>query len=293
MTQETRIGLLVGLMFIIAFGLILAELTGDAFDSPSSNNGEQDNYLWDPVAQVAPARVNPEPIELPSERLSRPPQQTVETLAAAEQAPSDEGDETLATAELELPAGIGEPLAPHAAVKPPQSLEPIAAAIKDSRGPPKRYYTVRTNDTLIKIARKVYGRGGGRYYKRIYRANTNILEDESVVYAGQNLLIPPLRGRSGKSNGVRSASPARYEQMDLTQLREHFSAHSADSAIKSPQALRQVVYIVREGDTLTSIASRTLNDGGRSGVAKMFQANRDKLQSPDELLVGMTLRIPK
>ncbi len=226
MTQETRIGLLVGLMFIIAFGLILAELTGDAFDLPSSNNGEQDNYLWDPVAQVVPARVNPEPIELPSEQLSRPPQQTVETLAAAEQAPSDEGDETLATAELELPAGIGEPLAPQAATKPPQSLEPIAAAIKDSRGPPKRYYTVRTNDTLIRIARRVYGRGGGRYYRRIYRANTNILEDESVVYVGQNLLIPPLRGRSGKSNGGRFASPARYEQMDLTQLREHFSVDS-------------------------------------------------------------------
>jgi nucleoid-associated protein YgaU len=49
-------------------------------------------------------------------------------------------------------------------------------------------------------------------------------------------------------------------------------------------------HIVKPGDTLSSIAARTL--GSRAKWSAIFEANRDKLASPDALEVGMELVIP-
>ncbi|MEW4490722.1 LysM peptidoglycan-binding domain-containing protein [Thalassoglobus sp. JC818] len=49
-------------------------------------------------------------------------------------------------------------------------------------------------------------------------------------------------------------------------------------------------YVVRPGDTLSGIAHRTL--GQASLFQKIFESNRDVLDSPDDLRPGLTLRIP-
>ncbi|WP_197441329.1 LysM peptidoglycan-binding domain-containing protein [Thalassoglobus neptunius] len=53
----------------------------------------------------------------------------------------------------------------------------------------------------------------------------------------------------------------------------------------------QPTYIVRPGDTLSGIAHRTL--GQASLFRKIFESNRDVLESPDDLRPGLTLRIPQ
>jgi len=50
-------------------------------------------------------------------------------------------------------------------------------------------------------------------------------------------------------------------------------------------------YVVRDGDTLSSIAKRML--GNESKWDDIFQANRRTLRDPDDLTVGMELTIPK
>ncbi|MFP4351594.1 MAG: LysM peptidoglycan-binding domain-containing protein [Puniceicoccaceae bacterium] len=53
---------------------------------------------------------------------------------------------------------------------------------------------------------------------------------------------------------------------------------------------RPAVYVVRPGDTLSSISRTVLGDSSR--WEEVFQANRDLLRSPNDLRVGQELRVP-
>ena len=48
--------------------------------------------------------------------------------------------------------------------------------------------------------------------------------------------------------------------------------------------------LVAEGDTLIAIARNVLKDESR--YLEIFELNRDKLESPDELIPGTELRLP-
>ena len=52
-----------------------------------------------------------------------------------------------------------------------------------------RYYTVKSGDTLSKIAKEHYGDANA--YMRIFEANTPMLKHPDKIYPGQNLRIPP------------------------------------------------------------------------------------------------------
>lgn len=49
-------------------------------------------------------------------------------------------------------------------------------------------YTVVSNDTLWKIATKLYG--DGSRWKEIYKANTSIISNPDIIITGMNLVIP-------------------------------------------------------------------------------------------------------
>ena len=49
-------------------------------------------------------------------------------------------------------------------------------------------YEVKKGDSLSKIAKQHYG--DAKAWKRIYEANTDILEDPDKIYPGQKLKIP-------------------------------------------------------------------------------------------------------
>jgi len=50
-------------------------------------------------------------------------------------------------------------------------------------------------------------------------------------------------------------------------------------------------HVVQKGETLSGIAARYL--GSSSKFRKIYEANRDRLKSPDDLKVGMTIIIPQ
>jgi nucleoid-associated protein YgaU len=60
---------------------------------------------------------------------------------------------------------------------------------------------------------------------------------------------------------------------------------TADINVKSGE-----VYTVKSGDTLSQIAQRFYGD--TKAYQKIFEANRDKLTSPDRIQVGQELRLP-
>jgi nucleoid-associated protein YgaU len=64
----------------------------------------------------------------------------------------------------------------------------------------------------------------------------------------------------------------------------------APAAAPEPAAPAEQSYTVQDGDTLWAIAERYYGDG--SQYTRIFDANRDQLDSPDVIQAGQTLRIP-
>jgi nucleoid-associated protein YgaU len=54
--------------------------------------------------------------------------------------------------------------------------------------PEAKFYTVKSGDTLSKIAREYYGDAGR--YPEIFEANKPMLKDPDKIYPGQVLRVP-------------------------------------------------------------------------------------------------------
>lgn len=59
----------------------------------------------------------------------------------------------------------------------------------------------------------------------------------------------------------------------------------------TPGSGHDTTYTVQKGDTLSHIAQRQY--GKASEYKRIFEANRDQLNNPDQIREGMTLRIPR
>jgi nucleoid-associated protein YgaU len=306
MTRETRIGLLVGLGFIVMFGLVLTELTGTGKPSPLPSNLKDDTAFLakvTPASDVSPAVINP--LGSPP-RLGPPtPSGGTPLTASSPQSPSPseppEEPQVVAvvqrTADAPLPAAstpqppVAAGLPEQAKITPAADVSPVAAAA------PARTYTVQPKDSLIKIARKMYGADQENEYQRIFEANKDKIKDPAVLTAGQELTIPELDAKM-------SATPAKADkgggvsQVDLDQLAKNLGHDGASpgksepASAKAPPSAGKTVYVVQRGDTLSKIARKTLKDDSRAAIMRIVEANKDKLSHPDVLPVGLELEIP-
>ena len=59
----------------------------------------------------------------------------------------------------------------------------------------------------------------------------------------------------------------------------------------SGETFEITTHTVRKGDTLWSLSERYLGEGGR--WKELYETNRETLSDPDQLLVGIELRIPQ
>ncbi|MDX1565316.1 MAG: LysM peptidoglycan-binding domain-containing protein, partial [Phycisphaeraceae bacterium] len=121
----------------------------------------------------------------------------------------------------------------------------------------RAHVTVEKGDSLTRISRKVYGRSS--LWETIYQANRDKLSSPDDLKVGMVLAIPP-RPKSASASASRS---------------------SGDS---------EGIYTVRSGDTLSAIARKKLGSAKRWPM--IYEANRDRLSSPEDIQVGQKLRIP-
>lgn len=105
---------------------------------------------------------------------------------------------------------------------------------------------------------------------------------------GPSLQASPYGDRPGfdafadgpKTDTAARSNPLRFD-------RRGFDAEPVE---RTPIATRYTRHVVTDGDTLASLAGRYLGDAGRA--QELFELNRDRLDHPDVLPIGMVLKAP-
>jgi nucleoid-associated protein YgaU len=149
---------------------------------------------------------------------------------------------------------------------PPAVVEPAAAPVDSGVIPPEfRDYEVRAGDNFDRISQRVYGTT--RHAMAIARSNP--LLDPRKLRVGQLIRVPVDPGNiQGKPVGVEPGGEAPAK----------------------PAAAPVIEYTVKSGDTLSSIAKSFY--GSVRYVDFLYESNRDRLRSPDDLKLGQVLRVP-
>ena len=313
MTRETRIAMLVGLLFIVMFGLVVSELTGGGASSAAiRGRGETAiNQRYAPSLQVEPPPAGDGPAAPETAR----GESSGASLELAHHAPDacsfvdvrvsprthpepteaeTSRSSTLTRREVERIEDVTPP--------PPPPPPPPPAGKK---------YIVKAKDTLIKIARAEYGPDNERQYVLIQQANKEGLRGGTTLTVGQELVIPPLPPSlaSSRTPAPAVAPPAppptpSYRVMDSEELRRLFGPVPAPSGpvpapgptpgptvARTPETPKQF-YVTRRGDSLGRIAREKMKDDSQASIRRLYNANRDRLRDPDNLPVGVKLEIP-
>ena len=143
-----------------------------------------------------------------------------------------------------------------------------AEARRSTPVPAGQTYTVEAGDNLTRIAAELLG--DGERWDELLHANADQLDAPENLRVGMVLKLPA---------DARNAEPATGQASDAVTPKPG-GADDADT--------RQ--YTVQAGDNLTRIAARQLGDGDR--WRELYEANADRLASPDALFAGQTLRLP-
>ena len=147
-----------------------------------------------------------------------------------------------------------------------------------------RTHVVKSGEILPIIAKHYYGDEQGNrriVIQKLYEANTAVLRSPDRVRVGDKLRIPPLEKLLDTASVVRASDPS-------TALLNRFPGAlqrvSEDNARSVPE------YVVRSGDSLWSIAQDRLGSGNR--YAEIATLNKDRIGNSDNLREGMKLRLP-
>ncbi|MEY3213184.1 MAG: hypothetical protein RIT28_3665 [Pseudomonadota bacterium] len=124
-------------------------------------------------------------------------------------------------------------------------------------------YTVQSGDTLSGIAKKHYG--DANKWEDIYNANKSVIKNPNALSVGMKLTIPNVK-TSGSSGGSTTAPKP------------------------TTPTVQTVTHTVKSGDTLSGIAQKYYGDESR--WEEIYAANRDKLNNPSMISVGMALKVP-
>ena len=172
-----------------------------------------------------------------------------------------------------------------AAVSPPLAAQGVPAT-----------YRVRDGDDLTGIATRFYGHAGAA--GSLWSANRDVLPDPNLLPIGAELRLPPPWAIQGvptvSAAGVRAieppptaASPRAVPALPVAAAAWLDGQQAANPS--STPAARGTVRLA-PGETLETLAERFYGD--RRAAPRIWEANRDRLRSPDLVAPGMELRLP-
>jgi nucleoid-associated protein YgaU len=252
MTTDAKVGLLLGLVFIVIIAFLINGLpdflkpsgTGELVRASAADVqgrsviiGAQAHLAVEEVAGRAPLRVSEPPT---GERVVHVfSKQTVEPVSVSE------------------------------VQRPPAGETKTGISI----------YVVQPGDSLGKIALKVYGPELGNKIatvQEIFLANKQNLKSPDSIMPGQKLVIPLLH-----SLQARMPDEPFFPEGMFERLKNAFPR-------KDKSKFRQ--YDVQDGDSLWRIAEKALGDGTR--YHEIAELNSNTISDMDDLSVGMRLKLP-
>ena len=139
-------------------------------------------------------------------------------------------------------------------------------------------HTVKKSETLWAIAEEAYG--DGNLWTKIKAANPGLSENLKV---GQVINVPSKEEATGASA---PSKPGETTKPGTLAAKPDVAAKPGDAKTAAPPG----TYKVQENDTLYGIAQKALGNGGL--WKKIYELNKDKLAKPEDLEVGMELRLP-
>ena len=212
MTREAKLGLLIGLAFIVLFGVILSARLATVSGHATMPVGQSQDHLTkykaihtnvDPFGgNDSPASPPPpggdsrlvadarDAVAPPAEEAMPAPEHLVPAETLAPQ-PADRGLVAFAPVMVETPTRGEQPAQQDGGPAPRPAADAPAPQPTD---PNRTIYVVKPGDTLTKISRHFFGKDGERLTGRIYEANKTTLKDPHRLVIGQKLVIPRLGG---------------------------------------------------------------------------------------------------
>ena len=197
MTRETRIGLVVGLAFIVLFGVVLSEL-GPSGEEPEGRADRMSRgfYARAPVTRAPERSPQPQVVPLVARRRSAPaggsqqPPRVART--GTDRSPTRRAAPRTAR---QTPTRPTRPTGP--AIRPDRremTAEEFATAYgagaRGGRAAYSRMYVTRRGDNLTAIARKFYRTPSRKAVMKIFNANRNVLRSPDSLGVGVKIVIP-------------------------------------------------------------------------------------------------------
>lgn len=185
---------------------------------------------------------------------------------------------------------------PPALAEQPRSPAMMPGMMAGGVAPPAAY-VIRDGDDLTAISVRFYGHPAAA--GAVWEANRDVIPDPALLPIGATLRMPPpwsIPGLPGAAADVgRSIEPppssAGPRPRPDPSASEAWLVGGAAPAPAAPQrpATGGTVRLA-PGDTLESLAIRFYGD--RSAASRIWEANRDRLRSPELAVAGMELRLP-
>lgn len=294
MTRETKVGLLLGMGLVLLIGIIIsdhlaevqrqtpARLTDFAnqaqeslVDNPLLRPNETGFTQHEPADFVNSAKKMPQPHRRKRKHPAPAPSQNFTTPFSAVDLPRAW---ELAHPPLPPNRAVTVELTGNRSANTSLSAKNQGNRLEDPQQvsepalPPDRtesIHYVQEGENLSTIARMHYG--DGTYWPILAEVNKDQLIKNNQVSEGTRLIIPKRSDELFNTEWISSKQAVGVNQTPLKRQR------GGPITVKS-------------GDTLSSLASVHL--GNSMKWKHLLQANQDRLDRPEELQVGMTLRLP-
>lgn len=194
-----------------------------------------------------------------------------------------------------LDAQAPPPMTAAWATAAPQAAT-VAAGVAASE-PSASTYVIRDGDDLASISARFYGHPAAA--AALWAANRDLIPNPDLLPIGAEIRLPPpwaVPGiASSQTGGVRSieppptgVSPRHVEALPASAAWLEGRQPPPPAAVRSGPAASTVR--LAPGETLETLAERFYGD--RRAVTRIWEANRDRLRSPELAVPGMELRLP-
>jgi nucleoid-associated protein YgaU len=323
MTRETKIGLLVGLAFIIVIGILLSDhMTSttqpqQALLSETAPNVRQSVTSPAPTG-AAPAQIGQVPAISPTTpiltqaELNRPVAPVITAPPVSQVViggPARQPTQTI-TIQQTTPAveQVQQPAAPAVAANQPATSgadeataalqdwaqkngESIVAVNETTKAPTaatakKAEYIAVAGDSLSKMASKLLGSDTKANREAIVKANSSLQKNPNVVVIGRKYTIPMA------AVAAKPAAEVSTELVPVTPGTKSIPITQLVDALPATPAKNDGTswYTVKENDNLWKIASAELGSG--NAWTQLKELNKDILKGSDTVQPKMRIRLP-